>query len=413
MQNQDTENIKDKQKTKKMRGRKNYDILVVGGGMVGAAIALGAANLGFKVFLLEKSALPSFNAKSDHDIRISAISLGSVALLSSLGAWKHTKAMRAHPYNCLSTWEELDSKINFCAQDLNLPELGFMVENNLVQLGLWQEIKQHSNIDFSIETELKQAQNLGDRWRLDLNKSDEEFSVLGELLVAADGANSRMRAIAGIKLLALKYKQECMLITAELKEDSGFTTWQEFTPSGPRALLPLAANNACLVWYDSKEKIETLKSLDKNTLADEITTEFPQLLGEKIKVKKVASFELVRRHARRYVKDGLVLVGDAAHTINPLAGQGVNLGFKDVKLLLEVLQDAKVREASPRCAKSLRTYELKRMADNWLMQTGMDVFYHGFSNDISPLKFVRNLGLRTGEKMKFTKKQLLKYAIGL
>lgn len=390
-----------------------YELIVVGGGMVGAAVALGAANLGYKVFLLEKSDLPTYNPNSEYDIRISAISTGSIGLLSSLGAWNHTKAMRVHPYNCLTTWEETDSKISFHASDLNLPELGYMVENNLVQLGLWEEIKQHSNIDYALKTELKQAQNLGDKWRLDLDDGEQEFSVTGDLVVAADGANSRMRAIAGIKLMALKYKQECMLITAELEEESGYTTWQEFTPTGPRSLLPLAGKNACLVWYDSKDTIAALMSADNKVLAEEVKANFPKLLGASLEVKRKASFELIRRHSKRYVKDGVVLVGDAAHTINPLAGQGVNLGFKDVKVLLEVLEKAKQSGAGARSEKALREYERKRMPDNWLMQTGMDIFYHSFSNEVAPLKFVRNLGLRTGEKLKFTKKQILKYAIGI
>lgn len=390
----------------------NYDIIVVGGGMVGAAAALGAAKLGYKVFIFERGELVNFDPKSEYDIRISAISMGSVGLLSNLGAWQETRQLRAHPYNCLTTWEETDSKISFNAADLNLAELGYMVENNLVQLGLWKQIEKNANIDYKLSTDLKQAQNLGDKWRLDLEKSEEEFSVFGDLVIAADGANSRMREIAAIGLFTYKYKQSCMLITVELENNAGFTTWQEFSPSGPKALLPLAGKNACLVWYDAPDKIKSLAKMQNEDLSKEINSNFPKSLG-KVEVKNKASFELIRRHAKRYVKDGVLLIGDSAHTINPLAGQGVNLGFKDVKVLLEVLEDAKKSGLSARSAKALKSYELKRMPDNWLMQTGMDIFYHTFSNELTPLKFVRNLGLRTGDKMKLGKKQILKYAIGL
>ncbi len=388
---------------------KKYDLVVVGGGMVGAATALGAAKIGYKVAILEKNALPTFDASQDYDIRISAISVGSVALLTQLNAWQHTESMRAHSYTRLETWEEEQSKILFDAQDLNFTNLGYMVENNAVQLGLWEEIKKQENLDYFLECQLQSAIKTASGWQFTL----ADAILDADLVVAADGANSHMRDLAEIDLFTYSYKQKCMLINVELDDLAGTSTWQEFHTSGPRALLPLAGNKACLVWYDAKDKIDILMQMNDKDLAEEIMLAFPLRLGKVVDVKNKAAFELIRRHAKQYVKNGVVLLGDAAHTINPLAGQGVNLGFKDVKGFLANLEEAKKQGLTLNSPATMKGFEFKRMPDNWLMQTGMDVFYHAFNNDFLPLKALRNFGFRLGNNMDFTKKQVLKYALGL
>ncbi|MGC7589585.1 FAD-dependent monooxygenase [Bisgaard Taxon 46] len=384
------------------------EIIVVGGGMVGAACALGLGQQGRNVQLIEHAPLPEFVPNSPYDLRISAISAASVNLLTQLNAWQYIENTRVCPYRALETWEIDGFSTYFHSQELNLPELGFMVENNLIQLGLWQAISTIENIKTTISP-IQQIAKCGENWQIFLANGE---AYQAPLVIAADGANSKLRSIAGIGLTGWQYRQTCMLITVTTEFEQQDITWQQFYSSGPRAFLPLLGNNACLVWYDSPERIRELKQLSPEKLAEEIEQHFPSRLG-KVNVQSANSFELTRRHAQDYFKQGIVLVGDAAHTINPLAGQGVNLGFKDVKALLEVLESAVKNGEDFASDKILAKYERKRKPDNLLMQSGMDIFYKAFKEDILPLKIARNLALFAANKATPLKKQALKYALGL
>ena len=389
------------------------DIIIIGGGMVGAACAAGLAQQELNIQLIEKSPLPEFDPEAPYDLRISAISAASVKLLQQLNAWSYIEKMRVCPYRALETWEIDGFPTHFHSDELHLPELGFMVENNLVQLGLWRAFADKANVQTSVGQAIQKIEKCGQNWQVLL--ADNQ-SYCAPLLIAADGANSQLRQITGIGLSGWQYRQSCMLILVDTELPQQDMTWQQFFPSGPRAFLPLAptakGNQACLVWYDEPGRIRRLKQLSAEKLAEEIEQAFPSRLG-KIKVQCADSFELTRRHAQDYFKDGIVLVGDAAHTINPLAGQGVNLGFKDVKALLEVSAQALKCGQNLADFEVLSRYQRKRKADNLLMQSGMDIFYKAFKEDILPLKIARNLALFAADKAKPLKKQALKYALGL
>ena len=218
--------------------------------------------------------------------------------------------------------------------------------------------------------------------------------------------------MAGIGIHAWQYAQSCMLITVQCENDPGDSTWQQFTPDGPRAFLPLFDNWASLVWYDSPARIRQLQGLSMAQLQVEIAKHFPTRLGQVMPVA-AGAFPLTRRHALQYVQPGLALVGDAAHTIHPLAGQGVNLGYRDVDALIDVLVNARSYGESWASQPVLKRYQTRRMADNFIMQSGMDLFYAGFSNDLQPLRIIRNLGLMAAERAGVLKRQALKYALGL
>lgn len=380
-----------------------FEIAVVGGGMVGAALALGLAKQGRSVAVIEKFTPKTFDSNQPMDLRVSAISHRSVDLLESLDAWQEIQAMRVCPYARLETWEADSCRIRFNAKELALPQLGYIVENRLIQLGLWAQFERFDN--------LKVIEGDGvESLELSPNNSTitlESGRVLNAgLVVGADGANSRVRSAAGIGITAWDYRQECMLINVETELPQQDITWQWFTTSGPRSFLPLCGNQGSLVWYDSPKRIRQLKAMTPAQLEQEIITHFPKELGS-IKVLQHGSFPLTRRHAQQYHKQGCVIVGDAAHTINPLAGQGVNLGFKDVETLLECFESKGVND------EALVRYERLRRPDNLLMQTGMDVFYKGFSNTLPPVAFARNALLKIAEHSGPIKQQVLKYAIGL
>ncbi|WP_322414049.1 2-octaprenyl-3-methyl-6-methoxy-1,4-benzoquinol hydroxylase [Vibrio sp. 16] len=388
-----------------------FDVAVIGGGMVGAAIAIGFAKQGRQVAVVEGAAPKSFSPEQPLDIRVSAISEHSVSILEQLGAWDAIKQMRVCPYRRLETWEHPECRTRFHADSLEMDQLGFIIENRLIQLGLWQQLEQYQNITLYCPDRLDDIE-FGDTNRIKLASGTE---LSADLTVGADGANSKVRQLAGIGVTAWDYRQHCMLINVETQLPQQDITWQQFTPSGPRSFLPLASlknergetPQGSLVWYDSPGRIKRLAAMSLDKLRDEVLAHFPQELGD-IKVLQSGSFPLTRRHAQCYSANRCVLVGDSAHTINPLAGQGVNLGFKDVEVLLEVTQGKEALSDE-----LLRLYERKRRPDNLLMQSGMDFFYKSFSNDITPLKLVRNAALKIAENAGPLKAQVLRYALGL
>ena len=389
--------------------QKRYDAVVVGGGMVGAAAALGLAQAGWSVALLEHQAPQAFEAQSPPDLRISAIGCTSVGLLKQLGAWQAVLAMRCAPYRRLETWEWESSRVAFDAASLGLPELGFMVENRILQLALWQRLEQSPNLALCCPARLQSLQRVGEHWQLTLDGAE---TLEARLVVGADGAQSQVRNLAGIGTNGWQYRQSCMLITVETGEPQQDVTWQRFFPSGPRAFLPLYDRWASLVWYDSPQRIRQLQAMPPAQLEREIAAAFPARLG-RVKVHAAGSFPLARRHAQRYVLPGLALVGDAAHTINPLAGQGVNLGYRDVDALLNLLSEAREQGEDWSSEAVLMRYQRRRRTDNLLMQSGMDLFYTAFSNNLAPLSVARNLALMAAQRAGKLKEHALKYALGL
>ncbi|ENM5777293.1 2-octaprenyl-3-methyl-6-methoxy-1,4-benzoquinol hydroxylase [Vibrio mimicus] len=385
-----------------MSGNK-FDILVVGGGMVGAAAALGFARQGRKVAVIDSGEPQAFEPNQAMDVRVSAISQTSVELLEELGAWSSIVAMRACPYRHLETWEHPECRTRFSCESMDLPQLGYMVENRVIQLALWQQFANYPQLTLMCPEQLAQLDATEEGCYVTLQSGTV---IECDWVIGADGANSYVRQLAHIGITAWDYRQHCMLINVQTAQIQQETTWQQFFPTGPRSYLPLGGNQASLVWYDTPQRIRKLAALNPEQLRGEILQHFPVELGD-IKVLQHGSFPLTRRHAQQYVKNRCVLVGDAAHTINPLAGQGVNLGFKDVAVLLAETQDHAVLSQT-----LFERYECRRRPDNLLMQTGMDLFYKTFSNSFTPVRFVRNVALALAERSGPLKTQVLRYALG-
>ncbi len=385
------------------------DVAIIGGGMVGGALALALAQNGFSVTVLDKAPPVAFEPTAQPDVRISAISAASVQLLRSLGVWDAVLATRAHPWRRLETWEWETAHVVFDAAELKLPNLGYMVENNVLQLALWQALEAHPQVTLLHGSALRAMQAQDAVHRLHLQ---DGTNIEARLVVGADGALSQVRQMAGIGVQGWQYPQSCMLITVQSENEPGDSTWQQFTPTGPRAFLPLYDSWASLVWYDTPARIRQLQAMSMGQLQREISAHFPPRLG-KVTPVAAGAFPLTRRHALQYVQPGLVLVGDAAHTIHPLAGQGVNLGYRDVDALLDVLANARSVGEDWASLPVLRRYQSRRKIDNLLMQSGMDLFYAGFSNDLGPLRILRNVGLMAAQRAGVLKRQALKYALGL
>lgn len=386
------------------------DIVILGGGMVGAATAIGLAQLGLKVAVIESFAPKAYSPEQPLDLRVSAISVASEQLLQQLGALEAIAAMRQVAYKGLETWELDGCQTQFHSDQVGATHLGHIVENRVVQLALWQAFDQYDNLQLICPVKVDQLNRSEQRVRLQLSNNT---SIDTRLLVGADGANSQVRQWAGIGLTGWDYAQSAMLINIETQQEEQDVTWQQFTPQGPRSLLPLPGRNASLVWYDDANRIAQLSGLSSEAMYDQINAHFPARLDRAFKVVSHGSFKLTRRHAQRYYQDNVVILGDAAHTINPLAGQGVNIGFKDVAALIASVKEAIDAQRSWWTQDVLAQYQRRRYGDNLLMMSTMDLFYAGFSNNNLPLKLLRNSALKIANIDSPIKHKVLKYAMGL
>ncbi|MTI12392.1 hypothetical protein E1189_05005 [Sansalvadorimonas verongulae] len=394
--------------------------------MVGAAIGCALGQAGLSVALVDPVVPEPFEAGTVPDIRVSALSPASVEFLQKVGAWNTIKSMRLCPYRRMAVWEKLQEPLSrqqitsrfnqtlFDCKEVGAEELGFIVENRLTQLGLHKVIETLDTVSIISPAQPTSLKITEDGPRLTLNNGEV---VSGKLLVGADGANSFVRKQAGIGLFSEDYEQRALVATVEIPAGPLDITWQAFTPTGPLALLPLPSSGgkgyASLVWYNHPENVEHFMSLSDEEFLHEVRKHFPEELPELLSLAERSFFPLTRRHASSYIKEGVVLVGDAAHTINPLAGQGVNLGFQDATCLAEVLCKAASEDKNLGSVSVLGEYQKQRRPENARMQRVMDIFYHAFSNELLPLKVARNIGLAIGGRFPFGRKVVMRYAMGL
>ncbi|MBE0486158.1 FAD-dependent monooxygenase [Marinobacter sp.] len=406
-----------------------FDIIIVGAGMVGAALATGLGQQGIRVGLIDKAVPADFDAHASPDIRVSALSAGSERYLQSLGAWPALVAMRATPYRRLAVWDETPhplsrllpgslTEVEFNAAQLGADHLGHIVENSVTQNALWQTAQAQPDVTLMTGQGLTSLEQSPDCARVTLEDGTE---LSAQLIVGADGAMSQVRTLAGIGVTRDQYQQQAMVISVRYLGPPEDITWQGFFPSGPRAFLPLHGAGdqhpdetwGSLVWYDSPARLAELKALSDAQLMAEIGKSFPDRLPHLTHIDAKASFPIARQHAKHYFLNRVVLAGDAAHTINPLAGQGVNLGFQDAQCLQGLLKEARRSGDDLANPRWLGQYEQQRRPANRRMMLAMDLFYHLFSNQIPPVHLARNLGLGAARALPFARNRVARYAMGL
>ncbi|MFA6164795.1 MAG: FAD-dependent monooxygenase [Methylobacter sp.] len=393
--------------------KENFDVVIVGGGMVGAAVACSLGGSSLRVAVIESLPPQVFSPDQPHDLRVSALSIASKNILETVGAWGGVVNRRLCPFRRMRVWETAGDT-EFCSDDINYPELGYIVENRVTQLALLDRLQDFENIELICPATINK-----------INYSAEQQSVHSEVelgngriltakvLVAADGGQSRVRQAVGLGVTSWDYKQHALVIYIETDYGQQDITWQRFVPSGPQAFLPLTGHYGSIVWYNSPDEVNRLKALSDADLMRELVATFPDCLGKVNAILGTASFPLKRQHAQEYVKPGVVLVGDAAHMINPLAGQGVNIGLLDAAALGEVLVEADKQGLELGDLSVLKRYEKLRRNENLKMMTVMDVFYRVFSNQVLPVKFLRNLGLGLAERILPAKNKVMRSAMGL
>ncbi len=390
--------------------KQNFDVIIVGGGMVGAAVACALGDSGLQVAVIENVPPQPFSPDQPHDLRVSALSIASKRILETVGAWQGIENRRFCPFRRMRVWETAGDT-EFCSDDINHPQLGYIVENRVIQLALLERLADFDNISLISPVSIKKIQySPGKLAHIEL---DDGRVLSTKILVAADGGQSRVRQTVGLGVTSWDYKQHALVIYIETEYGQQDITWQRFVPTGPQAFLPLTGHYGSIVWYQSPDEVSRLKTLPLDELKKELMAAFPEALGQVKNVLATASFPLKRQHAQAYVKPGVVLVGDAAHMINPLAGQGVNIGLLDAAALGEVLCEALKKGQDPSALTVLKKYEKMRRNENLKMMTVMDVFYQVFSNEILPVKILRNLGLGLAERILPAKNKLMRQAMGL
>ena len=402
-----------------VESERHFDITIVGGGMVGVTLAVALAKQKRRVLLIENH-LPQPELLKKPPLRVSAINLFSEGYLSELDIFERISQQDKIQFNQLCTWEKGSSKLSFNAEEVNHSHLGYMVRNEALQMAgyeslmaLSEECREEYRPKILANVTIQKVIQSDDVVELHClnHKSQTQHCYASQLLVGADGALSQTRKLVDIGTSGWNYQQHCLSITIKRKFATELTTWQEFQSTGPKAYLPLADDYAALIWYDSKEAILKLQSMESSELKSQILNVFPALTGDFDVIEK-ASFPLIRRQANQFYKNRVVLVGDAAHSINPLAGQGVNLGFKDVEQLQTCLENLDLTNSNE-LKSALQKYQFKQKSSSLLMSGAMDAFYQLFSNEKPLLKHFRKSLLSIASKAEMAKKVVLKRALGL
>jgi 2-octaprenylphenol hydroxylase len=392
------------------------DLLIVGAGMVGTALALALADSGLNIVLLDGGPLqvPAFDAQAAVDPRVSALSMASQRVLQRLGAWNGILARRASPYAHMRVWDGSGTgQIHFSAASVHAETLGHIVENRVVQDALLESL-QGTSINLLANARLEQMRRSGDDWLLSLADGRQ---LRAPLVVAADGANSAVRRLTGTATREWDYLHHALVASVRCAEGHQATAWQRFTDDGPLAFLPLRQQGdehwCSIVWSTTPVQAERLMALDDAGFCLALERAFEGRLGAVLQAEPRLCVPLRQRHAKRYVAEGLALIGDAAHTIHPLAGQGVNLGLLDAAVLAEELLRAQSRSERLADLRVLSRYERRRMPHNLALMAAMQGFERLFQANPLPLRWLRNSGLKWVEQLPQAKALFVREALGL
>ena len=415
-----------------MSTSRHYDIVIAGGGMVGLALACALRDSKYKVALIEAREFPApvklnGDTPQDFEPRVSALTVASQQFFTELDVWQAIVDQRACAFDSMHVWDAAGSaEIDFKARDLRQPLLGHIVENRVTTEALLAAVQASQNISLYCPQSVQGADFNGSNFGgSDSSGSDSAPVTLhlqngealtAQLLVAADGGQSAIRQLAGFATREWSYGQRAIVTTVRTELPHCHTAWQRFLPTGPLAFLPLPSSeqNCCsIVWSVTNDHADSLVALDDNAFIAALAEAFEYRLGAVHELAPRYNFPLQQRHSTRYVKPGVALLGDAAHVIHPLAGQGANLGIQDVQVLAEELQRALDRGLNPGSMAVLERYQRRRMGSNLLMMGAVEGFKRLFEESSLPVRWLRNAGMRRLDSLAPVKNHIMRRAMGL
>ena len=387
----------------------HYDVAVIGAGMVGATLASLLSRSGFSVALVEAREPEVFDAGAEVGLRVSAISPGSAAILEQAGAWKAISSQRARPYRRMQVEDGVDmDPLLFDAPVFNLERLGTIVENALVQWSLWQVLNAGGLVDMYCPDQLAGIEASEQHKRVLLQGGK---TLTASLVVGADGAASRVRKSLGIRQDHYAYNQNGLVAVVGKSQANPGVAWQRFLPGGPLAFLPLSDGRSSIVWTQPTAEAERLLQLDSEEFGKELDVASSGWLGAVESCGPRAAFPLSMRLSEHYAARRVVLIGDAAHVVHPLAGQGVNLGFADAAGLTEILLGVRSSGEDIGSSRVLRKYERWRKSESEAMAFGMHALRGLFGIDgLSP---VRRIGMAMVKHSWLLRDKFLQRAAGL
>jgi len=388
----------------------HFDTIIIGGGIVGATAACALGEAGMRVALVEARA-PLALEEQRPDPRVFAITRASERIFRSVGVWEAIQRQGAFAFSDMEVWDAGGKGVtHFDCAELGEPCLGHIIEPRFIQAALWQRLQSLATVSLLCPARFQSIDMLDDRVDVGL---DDSQRLSADLLIAADGSRSPVRNTLGIKTHGHLYGQSSLVALVKTSESHRNTAWQRFLPGGPLAFLPMGDGWSSIVWTMPTENIERMLTADKEQFHEELAAAFEHRLGTILESGEREAWPLQRLHAERYVIPRAALVGDAAHAIHPLAGQGVNLGLLDAAALAEVVVAARQQGKEPGSLAVLRRYERWRRGDNLLMMMAMDGINQVFSNARSPLQRLRNLGLSLVNRSALARRQFMKHAMGL
>ncbi len=387
-----------------------YDIVIVGGGMVGLACAVALADTSLRIAIVENNR-PELNwPNTNYDLRVSAINPATIQMLLKFNLWEHILAERVGCFKNMSVWAN-NATLQFSATTVNRPELGFIIENRILRKVLWEKAEKQQNIHILCPVKLNKVESKTKQVEL---TTTDNIQLTTHLLIGADGANSWLRQYLSFPINTHDYHQNAIVATVKTEHPHQETAWQHFLPTGPLAFLPLNKPHYCsIVWSTTPKKAISLQQSEESYFNQAITTAFSGKLGTIEVQSKRMHFPLKMQHLKKYIAPSIAFIGDAAHRIHPLAGQGVNLGFMDALCLAERIKMTLKKGKDIGAIENLQAYQGERKYYNMQMLVLMDLLKNSFALKSETLVQLRNLTMEKINHNKLIKSFLVHKAFAL